>query len=158
MTQTVVRPVNGARDRAWIIERHGELYEAECGWDRSFEALVAGVMADYTPIRDAAWIADVGGVRAGSVMCVAKDDQTAKLRLLLVEPWARGRGVGRALVDRCLEFAREAGYERIELWTTANLVAARRLYESCGFTLVREYEEESFGATLNSQEFALALD
>jgi N-acetylglutamate synthase-like GNAT family acetyltransferase len=157
----LLRPLEGEDDRAWIVRRHGRLYAEEEGWDAGFEALVAGVVADLAArdgsTRDAAWIAEVDGRRAGCVACMAHDDRTAKLRLLLVEPWARGRDVGRALVDQCIAFAREAGYDELELWTTDNLIAARGLYESSGFELVREYPESRFGAEFVSLDFALAL-
>ena len=161
MADVVLRPLVGDDDRRWIVARHGELYTAEEGWDSSFERDVAAVVADLATRedsdRDAGWIAEVDGRRAGCIACMKKDEDTAKLRVLLVEPWARGRGVGAALVDACIDFARSAGYGELELWTTANLVSARRLYESRGFGLVREYPESRFGAELLSLDFALPL-
>jgi GNAT superfamily N-acetyltransferase len=157
----LLRPLADEEDRAWIVSRHGRLYAEEEGWDAGFEALVAGVVDDLATragsSRDAAWIAEVEGRRAGCVACMAHDGRTAKLRLLLVEPWARGHGLGRALVDRCIAFARDAGYDELELWTTDNLIPARGLYESSGFELVREYRESRFGAEFVSLDFALRL-
>jgi ribosomal protein S18 acetylase RimI-like enzyme len=157
----LLRPLEGEDDRAWIVSRHGRLYADEEGWDAGFESLVADVVADLAAradsARDAAWIAEVDGRRAGCVACMAHDDRTAKLRVLLVEPWARGRGFGRALVEHCIAFARDAGYEVLELWTTDNLIPARGLYESSGFELVREYPESRFGREFVSLDFALRL-
>lgn len=124
-------------DLGWVVMRHGALYAAAYGWDRDFEAMVAGLVAEFHARgrtgRDRAWIVEVDGVRAGCVFCVARDAETAQLRMLLVEPWARGQGIGRALVEGCVGFARDAGYARIRLWTNASLVSARRIYEGCGF-------------------------
>lgn len=157
----MLRKLEGEDDRAWIVTRHGDLYADEEGWDRGFQALVSEVVDDLArrgeSPRDAAWIAEVDGRRAGSVACMEEDEHTAKLRLLLVEPWARGRGIGAKLVDECIAFARTAGYDELELWTTANLGPARRLYESRGFRLVREYPESRFGAEIVNLDFALAL-
>src|SRR6185503_19325520 len=124
-----------AGDLGWIVERHGALYEAEYGWDQSFEALVAGVVAAYDSETDGAWIAEAGGRRAGCVLCVRKDETTAQLRLLLVEPWARGAGLGARLIEACLAFAEDRGHREITLWTNDVLHDARRLYERAGFTL-----------------------
>lgn len=160
LADPVVRPLEGTDDHSWVVERHGDLYAEEVGWDRSFQTLVADVVADLArrdSSRDAGWIGEADGRRAGSVVCMAKDSRTAKLRLLLVEPWARGRGVGGALVDECIAFAHRARFDELELWTTANLTSARKLYESRGFTLVREYREARFGAELVSLDFALTL-
>lgn len=140
-------------DLGWIVARHGALYADEYGWDQRFEQLVAGVVAVF----EALWIAEVGGARAGSVMCVHEDERTARLRLLLVEPWARGLGLGGRLVDECLAFARRAGYERMVLWTNDVLTDARRLYERRGFELVAFEPHAHFGAPAVGQEFALDL-
>ena len=145
-----------------MVERHGTLYAAEHGWDASFEGLVARILADfaagYDPAREAGWIAELDGRRAGSVFCVAGDETgVAKLRALIVDPPARGRGIGTLLVERCISFAREAGYERLELWTTSDLEAAGRLYEAVGFRLVREEIEQRFGTHITSQFMALEL-
>jgi DNA-binding MarR family transcriptional regulator/GNAT superfamily N-acetyltransferase len=148
-------------DYGWIVQRHGALYADEYGWDESFEALVARIVADYAehhdPKRKAAWIAEVDGERVGCVLCVRKDDATAQLRLLLVDPRARGRGIGGRLTDECLRFARRAGYARIELWTNDVLNDARRLYERAGFELVESGPHHAFGHDLVEQTWARDL-
>jgi DNA-binding MarR family transcriptional regulator/N-acetylglutamate synthase-like GNAT family acetyltransferase len=140
-------------DLGWVVERHGARYAAEYGWDPTFEALVARVVADFAERhetkREAAWIAELDGERVGCVFCTAADEtDTAQLRLLLVEPCARGHGVGTRLVDECLRFARRAGYTRITLWTNDVLVAARRIYERAGFVRDRSEPHHSFGHDL----------
>ncbi|HET6735034.1 bifunctional helix-turn-helix transcriptional regulator/GNAT family N-acetyltransferase [Mycobacterium sp.] len=140
-------------DLGWVVERHGARYAAEYGWDATFEALVARIVADFAQRhdskREAAWIAELDGERAGCVFCTAAETAgTAQLRLLLVEPSARGRGVGTRLVDECLRFARRAGYSRITLWTNDVLVDARRIYEHAGFRLDRREPHTSFGHDL----------
>ncbi len=140
-------------DLGWVVERHGARYAAEFGWDATFEALVARVVADFAERRDigreAAWIAEVDGRRAGCVLCTATDDpQTAQLRLLLVEPSARGLGVGTRLVDECVRFAKRSGRRRITLWTNDVLWSARRIYERAGFRLDRSEPHHSFGHDL----------
>ena len=159
-----LRPLDRPGDLGWVVERHGVLYALEFGWDQGFEALVARIVADFAdgprdPARETGWIAEVDGRRAGCVLCVASPERAgaAKLRALLVEPEARGHGVGRLLVERCVAFAREAGYARVELWTTANLEAARRLYDGAGFEVVREVREEAFGTEVLSRHMELAL-
>jgi DNA-binding MarR family transcriptional regulator/GNAT superfamily N-acetyltransferase len=148
-------------DYGWIVQRHGALYADEYGWDETFEALVARIVADYAeqndPKREAAWIAEVDGEPVGCVLCVRKDDATAQLRLLLVDPRARGRGIGGRLIDECLRFARRAGYERIVLWTNDVLHDARRLYERAGFELVESGSHHAFGHDLVEQTWARAL-
>jgi GNAT superfamily N-acetyltransferase len=146
-------------DLGWVVERHGALYAEEYGWDQSFEALVAGIVAEFAPgPRSAGWIAEVDGRRAGCVFCVPSGTPgVAKLRALLVEPSARGLGVGRLLVGRCVEFARAAGYARIELWTTADLETAVRLYETFGFRVAREEREDAFGTRVLSRHMELEL-
>jgi len=140
---------------------HGELYAREYGWDTSFEALVAKIVADYATshddAREAAWIAELNGQRAGCVFCVAADEQTAQLRILLVDPDARGHGLGARLVDECLRFARGAGYKRMKLWTNHPLAVARKIYLSRGFTLTEEEPHHSFGAELTGQVYELDL-
>src|SRR5215216_2851254 len=138
--QPVIRPLAQPGDLGWVVMAHGEVYAAEFGWDSSFEALVARIVADYAadhdPSREAAWIAEVDGRRVGCVFCVGGDPDgtTAKLRILLVHPDARGHRLGGQLVDRCMEFARSAGYSRMQLWTNDVLAAARHIYLQRGFT------------------------
>jgi DNA-binding MarR family transcriptional regulator/GNAT superfamily N-acetyltransferase len=148
-------------DLGWIVQRHGALYAQQYGWDESFEALVAHIVADYArdhdPRREAAWIAEVDGEPAGCVMCVRREEEVAQLRLLLVEPRARGRGIGGRLIEECLRFARQAGYARITLWTNDVLHEARRLYERAGFELVEAAPHHSFGHDLVEQTWARPL-
>jgi GNAT superfamily N-acetyltransferase len=140
---------------------HGALYAREFGWDITFEALVARIVADYaqegSPGPQRAWIAEADGARAGCVFCVREDERTAKLRLLLVDPAARGLGLGSRLVEECVRFAREAGYEAITLWTNDVLVSARRIYRAHGFALVREEAHHSFGQDLVGQTWQRPL-
>jgi DNA-binding MarR family transcriptional regulator/GNAT superfamily N-acetyltransferase len=148
-------------DMGWVVQRNGSLYAAEFGWDDSYEALVARIVADYVENRDpeaeAAWIAEVDGVQAGCVFCVREDTSTARLRLLLVEPWARELGIGARLVEEVLRFARQAGYTRITLWTNDVLASARRIYQRAGFTLDNESEHHSFGKDLTGQNWSRTL-
>jgi DNA-binding MarR family transcriptional regulator/GNAT superfamily N-acetyltransferase len=155
-------------DLGWILQRHGTLYAAEFGWDATFEAFCAQIIAEYPALRDRnpgraeGWIAEVDGVPAGSVCCVPDEDGdgdggTARLRLLLVEPWARGLGLGARLVARCLDFARETGFADIVLLTYDQLVAARRIYQAAGFHLEAEHPEEAFGQLMNCQTWSRAL-
>ncbi|MDQ6834897.1 MAG: GNAT family N-acetyltransferase [Actinomycetota bacterium] len=141
---------------------HGELYTREFGWDTSFEALVAEIVADYAREADrehnAAWIAELGGRRVGCVFCVAADEpQVAKLRILLVDPQARGRALGSRLVSTAIAFATRAGYRKLQLWTNHPLVAARQIYLRHGFTLVTEQPHHSFGVDLVGQTYELDL-
>lgn len=156
-----IRPLGQPGDLGWVVMAHGEVYAAEYGWDTSFEALVARIVADYAgghdPAREAAWIAEQDGQRVGCVFCVAADETTAQLRILLLHPSARGQGLGARLVDECLAFARRAGYRRMRLWTNHPLAAARHVYLSRGFTLAEEEPHHSYGADLIGQIYELAL-
>jgi GNAT superfamily N-acetyltransferase len=148
----VLRPPEPG-DLGWVIERHGSRYASEYGWDARFEALVARIVADFAEHRDsrreAAWIAELDGERVGCVFCTAADaEDIAQLRLLLVEPAARGAGVGTRLVDECLRFAGRSGYRRITLWTNDVLLAARRIYQRAGFRCDRREPHHSFGRDL----------
>jgi DNA-binding MarR family transcriptional regulator/GNAT superfamily N-acetyltransferase len=148
-------------DLGWVVERHGAVYADEFGWNTDFEGLVARIVADYHDHqragRDNAWIATVDVARAGCVFCVERDATTAQLRILLVEPWARGLGIGARLVDECIGFARTAGYSTMMLWTNDVLVAARRIYQAAGFTLAEEEHHHSFGHDLVGQNWTLDL-
>lgn len=139
-------------DMGWVISSQAAAYAADHGWDISYEALVAEICAqfikNYDPAREHCWIAEVGGEPVGSIFLVKATDQIAKLRLLQVEKKARGLGVGRALVEQCIQGARERGYSKMTLWTQSILVAARGIYQSTGFKLVKEEKHHSFGADL----------
>jgi GNAT superfamily N-acetyltransferase len=162
-SHVAIRRLGAAGDLGWVVMAHGEVYDAEFGWDADFEALVARIVADYAAghdaRREAAWIAERDGRRVGCVFCVADpDDATvAKLRILLVHPDGRGHGVGGRLVDTCLRFARAAGYERMRLWTNHPLEAARRIYLARGFRLTQEQAHRSFGVDLRGQTYELDL-
>jgi GNAT superfamily N-acetyltransferase len=159
--QSRIRALGAAGDLGWVVMAHGQIYAAEFGWDTSFEALVARIVADYAaqhdPAREAAWIAELDGRRVGCVFCVAADATTAQLRILLVDPSARGHHLGGQLVDECISFARRAGYERMKLWTNHPLTAARKIYLARGFTLVSEETHHSYGAELIGQVYELDL-
>ena len=144
-------------DLGWLVERHGALYASEYGWDDSFERLVAQIAAEFDPATDRAWIAEVDGTRAGAVLCVHHDETTAKLRTLLVEPSARGLGLGTSLVNRVIEHARSRGYATLTLWTNDVLHAARHVYEKTGFTLQSEAPHHAFGHDLVEQTWSLTL-
>jgi DNA-binding MarR family transcriptional regulator/GNAT superfamily N-acetyltransferase len=150
-------------DLGWVLHRHATVYAAEFGWDTSFEELCARIVAEYTTLRDAhpdrtaGWIAEVDGVPAGSVFCVPDSETTARLRLLLVEPSARGLGLGARLVGQCLQFAREVGYADITLWTYDRLAAARKVYQGAGFTLASEHPDDAFGHPMMSQTWSRPL-
>jgi DNA-binding MarR family transcriptional regulator/N-acetylglutamate synthase-like GNAT family acetyltransferase len=156
----VIRPPRPG-DFGWVVHRHGVLYSEEHGWDETFEALVARIIADYVDQhdvrREAVWIAEVDGEPVGSVFCVKKNARTAQLRLLLVEPRARGMGIGTRLVQECMDFARRAGYAEMTLWTNDVLDDARRIYERAGWKLVDENEHHSFGHDLVGQNWLVSL-
>ncbi|TLY53614.1 MAG: MarR family transcriptional regulator [Gammaproteobacteria bacterium] len=149
-------------DIGLIAQRHGVLYAQEYGWDERFEALVAGILAkfveNFKPAREHCWIAERDGEFLGCVLVVEKDKHTAQLRMLLVEPAARGLGLGRQLVAECIRFAREKGYREMVLWTNSVLDAARHIYESFGFRLVSQGKHRSFGKSLVEQTWALSLE
>ena len=148
-------------DLGWVVQRHGAIYADEYQWDIDFEALVARIVADYQrdfrPGRERAWIAELDSARAGCVFCCEREPEVAQLRILLVEPWARGHGIGSRLVSECIDFARSAGYTRMMLWTNDVLVSARRIYEAAGFELIEEENHHSFGHDLVGQNWELRL-
>ncbi len=149
-------------DLGWVVMAHGEVYDQQFGWNSDFEALVARIVADYAnghdSTREAAWIAEVDGQRVGCIFLVAGEHPgVAKLRILLVTPNGRGLGVGTRLVQTCVDFAREAGYRQVTLWTNDVLASARRIYESAGFVLTGEERHHSFGHDLVGQNWSLDL-
>ena len=156
----VLRPLQPG-DWGWVISRHGALYHQEFGWDGSFELLVAeiavGIARNFDPSREAGWIAELDGKPVGSVFLIRVDDETAKLRLLILDPTARGKGIGARLVSACTAFARAAGYRRITLWTHSILIAARKLYAAEGYHLIASEPMQDFGQNLISETWELTL-
>ncbi|WP_309110692.1 helix-turn-helix domain-containing GNAT family N-acetyltransferase [Saccharothrix sp.] len=156
----LLRPLKPG-DLGWVVHRHGVRYAEEHGYDWTFEALVARVVADYVehhdPRREAAWIAEVDGEPAGSIFCVRASEDTAQLRLLLVEPQARGLGIGKRLVEECVRFARRAGYRRIVLETVSDVEVARGIYKRAGFTPIAEKPVRKWGGDVVEETWALEL-
>jgi GNAT superfamily N-acetyltransferase len=156
----ILRPL-APGDIGWVIHRNGVLYYQEYGWDETFEALVAEVLGKFVrkldPARERAWIAERDGKIVGSIFCVAKSRTVAALRVLYVEPSARGLGIGARLVDECITFARSAGYRKLTLWTNSVLDSARRIYQARGFILIEEERHHSFGKDLVGQNWVLNL-
>jgi DNA-binding MarR family transcriptional regulator/GNAT superfamily N-acetyltransferase len=148
-------------DMGWVTQRHGALYAEEYGLNDRMESYVAEVVAkflrEYDPEREHCWIADQDGTPVGSVFLVGESDTVARLRLLLVEPKARGLGVGRRLVEECIRFARQAGYREVTLWTHSILIAARRIYAAAGFAMVETEEHDQFGPMLTGETWTLCL-
>ena len=161
ISESTIRRLGQPGDLGWVVMAHGEIYAREFGWDRSFEVLVAGIVAGYAshhdPARESAWIAEQDDRRVGCVFCVAGENDNATLRILLVDPTARGRGLGGRLVDECVAFARSAGYAKLDLWTNDPLPAARQVYLSRGFRLIASEPHHSFGADLLGQSYELDL-
>nr|WP_281721709.1 helix-turn-helix domain-containing GNAT family N-acetyltransferase [Nitrosomonas nitrosa] len=159
-TPYLIRP-HQPGDIGWVVGRHGALYAEEYGWDETFEALVAEIGARFLrrfdPKRERCWIAEKEGENVGSVLLVRKSASVAQLRLLIVDPKARGLGIGHRLVDECIAFARRTGYRKMVLWTNDVLHAARRIYESRGFRLVEQERHRSFGKALVGQIWELKL-
>jgi DNA-binding MarR family transcriptional regulator/N-acetylglutamate synthase-like GNAT family acetyltransferase len=148
-------------DMGWIVSRHGAIYAEEYGWDQRLEALVAEVVAaflrNFDPARERCWIAERDGENLGSVMLVKETARVARLRMLLVEPQARGLGIGARLVEECIRFARQAGYRKITLWTHSVLTAARHVYQRAGFQLVDRRAHDEFGKRLMGETWDLTL-
>src|SRR5215510_1444416 len=148
-------------DMGWIVHRQAMLYAEECGWDGTYEALAAEIVAqfikNYDPKRERCWIAEKDGARVGAVFVAKASDEVAKLRLLHVEPEARGLGIGKRMVEECVRFARQAGYQKITLWTQSILHTARHIYKQVGFRVVNEEQHHSFGKDLTAETWELDL-
>jgi GNAT superfamily N-acetyltransferase len=148
-------------DMGWIVYRQAILYSEEYGWDGSYEALAAEIVAkfikNYDPRWERAWVAEKDGERVGAVFVAKESDEMAKLRLLHVEPQARGLGIGKRLVEECIRFARQAGYQNMTLWTQSTLHAARHIYKQAGFHVVHEEKHHSFGKDLSAESWELNL-
>lgn len=160
-SQARIRRLGEPEDLGWVVMAHGEFYAQEFGWNSEFERLVLQIVADFARehgARGAAWIAELDGRRVGCIFCVPDHETSVvKLRILLVDPAARGQRLGRRLLDSALEFARSAGYDRVRLWTNHPLLAARRIYLDAGFSLVAEEPHHSFGVQLTGQVYELSL-
>ena len=156
----VIRPLQPG-DMGWVVSRHGALYAQEYNWDISFEGFVAQIAADYLknldPQKERGWIAEVNGENAGCVFIVKKSDEAAKLRMLLVDPSARGLGIGKRLVEECIRFARQRGYRKMTLWTNSCLLAARHIYQQAGFQLTESEAYHDFGQDLVGETWDLDL-
>ena len=159
-TSYLLRP-HQPGDMGWIVHRQAILYADEYGWDGSYEALAAEIVAqfikNYDPKRERAWVAEKDGERVGAVFVAKGSDQIVRLRLLHVERQARGLGIGKRLVEECIRFARQAGYRKITLWTQSNLDAARHIYRKAGFRVVKDEQHESFGQALKAETWELTL-
>ncbi len=158
---TVVRTSLNPGDLGWVVHRHGVLYAREYAWNVQFEALVATIVAGFgeyhDPERERCWIAEIDGHIVGTVFLVRNSNSVGQLRLMLVEPEARGKGIGTRLIQDCLDFARAAGYSTVKLWTNSILIDARRLYEKAGFHLVHAEPYQAFGHDLVSEFWELEL-
>lgn len=148
-------------DIGWLVYRHAVVYRQEFGWNEEFEALVAEILAafirNYDPKHERCWIADRDCVAVGSVFLVRESDEIGRLRLLFVDPGARGHGIGRKLVEACVAHARKVGYRKVTLWTNDVLVSARRIYQAAGFELVRQWDDHAFGKDLVGQDWEIEL-
>lgn len=158
----VLRPFGKPGDLGWVVQTNGEVYAREFGWDITIETLVADIVAAFARNHDedteAGWVAELDGARVGSVFCTrGQDERTAKLRVLVVDPKARGHSLGRRLVGTSVDFARRAGYERMELWTVDSLTSARRVYIDAGFALYTEWSSRLFGKDLVEQTWSQTL-